>query len=212
MYSRKRPAKTGPASYKRSKISLTPQTKTFRNANKTEVKQRDTIIVNTSPVANGNVFTFGLMDQGIDNNQRIGKAVGILGGEARIQYTTDLGTDFANWRLVIGIWKQAYGGLAPAVSDIIQVPGDLLSPINAEDSTNLVILQDSIFQIYPSAGTTAAIPCVRYQALKWRYRGTQEYKGAAFNDVQNITHFMLLLTDNLTANVRAHTRVNFTDN
>jgi len=217
MQTRKRSAsRTGPASYKRAKFSLTPQTKTWKNSNKTEVKQNDTIIPLATPVANGNVFTFGLMDQGTDNNQRIGKAVSIISGEARIQFTTDLAADFSNWRIVIGIWKQAYGGAVPTPSDIFQLPGSLISPINAEDSTNLVILSDKTYSNPPTVaiGNPAlAAPAVRYVSTKWRYRGVQEYKGPAFNDVQNLTHFIMLVTDNIGgANARAHLRVYYTDN
>lgn len=210
----KRPssARTGPASYKRAKISLTPQTKTYRNSNRTEVKQVDLIIPVTAPVTNGDVFVFGTTPQGTDNNQRVGKAITHLYGEMRLQFDNDIGAQYGNWRIIVGIWKQAYNGLVPAASDILQLPGDILSPVNAEDSTNLVILHDSINDFFPTASVTQYVQTIRHKTIKWRYRGTQEYKGPDKVDVQNITHFIYLLTDNLSSAARVHTRCYFTDN
>lgn len=204
--------RTGPASSKRVKFSLTPLTKTYRNSNKTEVKQIDTIIPVTVPLTNGNVYVFGTSDQGTDNNQRIGKAVSHLSGEMRLQFDNDIGAQYGNWRVIVGIWKQAYNGAIPAPSDILQLAGDILSPINAEDSSNLVILRDEQWDFYPTAGITQYVQTIRHKTLKWRYRGTQEYKGPGKVDVQNITHFVYLLTDNLASAARVHARAYFTDN
>ena len=139
----------------------------------------------------------------------------LFSGEARIALTGLAGADFSNWRIIIGVWKQAYGGSVPLPSDIVQNPGLLTAHINAEDSTNLVILADEVYNISPNFGTSAAggPPTLRYHTIKWRYRGTQEYKGPSFIDVQNLELFCYMVTDNTTAvRARVDTRVYFTDN
>lgn len=216
MFKRHAPSQVNRRPVKRSKLPLTPLTKTWRNAAKTEVKQIDTIIPVTTPTANGDVFTFGLVDQGVDNNQRIGKSVSTLSGESRIQFSGDISSDFTNWRVVIGVWKQAYGGQVPTPSDVFQLPGSLISPINAEGSENLVILSDKTYNISPTlaiGGPVVGAPTSRYATVKWRHRMTQEYKGIAFIDIQNAAFFIMVTTDNVGGgNCRIHNRVYFTDN
>ena len=194
-----------------AEVSLT---KTRHNSTKTEVKQNDSVITNNTPVANGNVFTFGLVDQeptttnGLEKRSLFSRAKPVL-----------LSPDWRAQIFRIGASLLAFGSkLWRFCSPSFRHCSESWPFDGSHQRRGLHQLGHSCrrsLQHLPELRDFCGggPPTLRYHTIKWRYRGTQEYKGPSFIDVQNLELFCYMVTDNTTAvRARVDTRVYFTDN
>jgi len=198
--------KTGPASFKKSRgLPLTPRTYINRTSNRVEVKATSGSSGLTTLLTNGAAYVFGRIDQGVNDDERIGKAVRHTGLEFRFQLTRDPGVYNLCVRVIIGVWKQGLGGGAPPVADLLTTR-TILSPINPDSSTMFSIWDDFIINMPCGAGITSAgnivpVQDIRCFSKKYNRGFVQEYNGASSTDVNNSSHFVCFISQQAAAGV-----------
>lgn len=160
-------------------------------------------------------FAFGRVDQGIDNNQRIGKAITHTGYEMRVMIERFAGTALStSIRMVHGIWKQAYGGTPPTVTNVLE-SFSILASISNEFSSDLIILGDETFDLPALTGLAAGNAAgnetktiIRRVSKKF----VQQYTGTLSSNVSNWTHFVVFVQNtNIDAGILVGTRNYYTD-
>jgi len=225
MFKRPAPSSVGQRTAKKLKLTKvpsvlgkTPITYTPKTSNRTEVKFIDGQFANFQVPDTGVVHVFGRVGEGDTVNDRSGRAIAHLGYEMRFLFSRSFSYQNYNVRMITGVYKQAYGGSAPPVLRIIE-RANILAPISASDSMNLVILGDEIVNMtaHASVGATETInssPEDRYIVRKYSKKFIQEYVGNDTLDVANWTHFACFVAAQsalATGVVRYDVRNYFTD-
>lgn len=175
MSSRKRTfaSRTGPASYKRAKLSTAKSIQkgsTIRAPprRRVELKRVHDELAFLSVSTTGQVEELPLIGGGSESSQRDGRAVVVKGWEIRgvcAAPTTSGGTIV---RVIVFKWKQSNGG-APTIFDILSDNGPSAATINASynisQASNYNILSDRVYNTgvrTVSIGGTAYEPYQQY--------------------------------------------------
>jgi len=217
--------------YKRTKIGLTPKTYTKKTTQKQEVKSKheafpETLIGTTSGLSS----RIGKIALGDGAEDRDGKAIMVQGFDARVTLArnarvgvTTLGLNPSSFRVIFGIWKQAYESSSPSSNDVLSTPGgtvNLTAPIDAQMSANLRILSDEIHNLpinpiwQPTSATTGswAYPS-QFKIVQKRFttKFMQEYFGPEDYKAGNWTLFFLCMADGNEMYAGLDTQTYFTD-
>lgn len=193
-----------------------PQTYIRKTSNTTEVKAINAVVAAAvSPGASGTALVFGRVDLGSGDDQRNGKAIKHISFETRWRFERFANVEFHNYRIIVGVWKQANGGATVNTADILENPGDITSPIRSESSQNLIVLDDFYVNMPAQSNhgsTGIADGELRFMAKKYKRAFIQEYNGSLSSNVTNWTHFVALFTNNVAGGtVRLNTQNYYTD-
>jgi len=200
------------------KAKLSAPTTFTRVKNVTEAKNRYEL-VNTFALTTGSIYTapHGLITQGTEDYQRIGKAVTSRYDDIRWQVRTDPGM-YITYRVLIGVWK--YNQNLPLVNadDILEatgsIPYNILRPVNGTSSANCVILHDKIYKGRTPAFTGANVGYMDdVQQVTINYRATQVYQNLSNTSSANWTKFIMFIAADSTSDLNISYGINtwFTD-
>lgn len=149
--------------------------------------------------------TFGGINQGISDANRIGKAVSHKYADIYWQAATNSSTPYLAYRVIVGVVKFSYADPLLGDSNTIlegtpAAADNILRPINGLSSKYAVILHDKYYKgNTPSASNLVAggiineDPVSDHQRIRVRYGGTQTFATPAANTATNFYHFMMVI-------------------
>lgn len=200
---KKRARTTGPASFKRTKLSAP----TFfpRVANKTEAKNKYELHTISPAIADNDIHLGTLLGpaQGVNDDERIGKAITTRYVDVRWMVSSALSAPTLRYRFVFGVLKVLYStGLSDADNIFEPQVGGLqiLRAINGVSSKYVTILYDKIHQgATPATGgnsTTIRADFVRdHHYVRLPYKATQTFQGADTESYNNFRFFYAIIND-----------------
>lgn len=206
---------------KRTKrIPLQPKRYTSITSNKTEVKNSFGNTGDVTVTSDGVLRTYGGVEQGSDDHERIGSEITQLYQTLNIRLERAPGVPHSTCRIIFGIWKLPLN--SPTVADILDDDGTsrvILWPLSTETSSNYQILGDEYVNLPAVASgqdisTDPIIPLgtVTYMKRKFRYKRSQQYSGSGETSFRNWTHFVLLVSDTDQCSFDLGWNVFYTDN
>jgi len=208
----KRGRRTGPASFKRVKQTRTKKAQPRASVGfikpryEVKVKQNDSdgqVIVSTNQHYS---FNFGLINNGDDEDERIGKLIRHLDYDFSFMLGTPASFPNGSVRLILGTVSGKYALASPTdILDVIDswasIPGNAFNILRGYDpdtTKSFKIHHDQIYNL--NSGTTNNIvsgdsaPVIKcYQLPTIRVAFDQEYNGTSDTDVGNMKHFGIFI-------------------
>lgn len=219
MSSRKRSSpRTGPSSFKRTKRGPSPRTVSISKRSVHEVKVKHESFAQSNFTDQTLLWAIKGPAAGDADDQREGRMVQSKGIEFRGIFTLHPGRTAANFRLIIGVWKQASTVLQNGMvldGYLGSSPTDFLCPINQAYSSSLVILYDQVHHLEASpstapapSGTGAIVSGGNSKAVVVNkfYGGRQEFFDNTENSFTNWNYFYMIANSG-TAEVDSLTKV-----
>lgn len=199
--SKKRTRVTGPLSSKRTKLSA--PTTFGLISNKTEAKNHFAEYA-PAQILSGDIliYPFGGIAQGVDDHQRIGKAVTQRYADVRWRAVSASGSTNLSYRVIIGVVKFGYQQDIDDPDFFLEgttaAAGNILRPINGLSSKYAVILHDKIYHgVTPTTGgiSGASNPFPTDQVVHVRvpYTAQQVYQGAGADTPNNFQYFIMVI-------------------
>jgi len=201
--SKKRARQTGPASYKRTKLSA--PTYFPRVANKTEAKNKFEYHTISPAIPDGDIHMGTLLGpaQGVADDERIGKAITTRYVDLRWVCSSQLAAPTLRYRVIFGVYKSLWtSGFSDAdmVLEPITSGYNILRAINGVSSKYVTVLHDKIYQGATPAttGNSTLIKAdfVRdHHFVRIPYKATQTFSIADAESFNNFRFFYLIIND-----------------
>ena len=193
--------RTGPVSYKRSRMS---SAKSIQKASTLAAPRRTRIEVKRSyaevpvSIVNGSGFVspLPLIAAGDESDQRDGRAVQIKGWEVRGHASTNTSTGGALVRVIVFKWKRV--GAGPSLAQILYDNGSGLAvhrSYNIEEAANYDILQDRMYNLGARCLSIAGTAFDPWEEPIHLYGSTsfvQTYSSPGINDVADVQLLSLI--------------------
>jgi len=198
--------RTGPASFKRAKLSTKSSTVRASAVTRKELKRAATAIVPVSTTLNngGTFFVYPRIAAGDDDDEREGRTVKLKG----IQLVGTVQGEAGNQVLVRAItflWKQAL--VNPVVGEILEFTGSpaFYGTYNVSHANNYEILRDDIINVAEVGQLT------KHYHLQKNINVVQNYFGPALTEQSDKDIWIFLVTNTGNALCTAQAATTFVD-
>lgn len=173
----------------------------------------------------GYIQLFGRVDGGSGDSDRNGKLIRHNDYEVRWRAWSDAGNSYTTYRVITGtIGGKLVGSTPPPLDEILNAfntvvpdPNNVLLPYETENSKNIRIDYDQIFNYQASVQETGSPPDTPAIVEKIHTTGTcfnrfeQEYTSSSEEDVANRVHFIAIIAGASNVNVSWHSANRFID-
>lgn len=156
---------------------------------------------------------------GLTDRDRIGNSILAQDLQLRLAHTFNSTLGAPNvlgsfCRMMLICWKENATQNVPSIAKIFEVPTNIYSPVNKDNSDQFVVLKDKFFTMNNSSGQAGPVSFVQHKIFKklnWHMRwGATDAASASQNHIYLILRSSAGSTNNLQTTY--YSRLNYTDN